>query len=115
MDASLPIIDLGYKLYKTIVGFTHSLEKRWRYGLGVSIETTLLDCLEQLIMAKNAPKPMKASYLIQASGKLEILKLKLRLLLDLKLINSTRIFQVQAPVSEMGRMLGGWLKSTHGQ
>jgi hypothetical protein len=102
---------VGYKTYKSIVGITHTLSKRWKYGLGLSIETTLLDCMEQLMLAKNAPKALEASYLIVASAKFEILKLKLRLLLDLKLINATRVFQVQAMVQEMGRMLGGWLKS----
>jgi len=62
-------------------------------------------------MAQHAPKPLKATYLIQASATLEILRLKFRLLLELHLVNETRIFQVQAVLEEIGRMLGGWLKS----
>lgn len=87
------------------------LPKRWRYGLGVSIESTILDCLAQLIMAKNAPKQLKAAYLIKASSYLEITTLKLRLILEHKLVNETKIFQTQASLAEVGRMLGGWLKS----
>jgi len=63
------------------------------------------------IMAKNAPKPAKAQYLIKANAMLEIITLKLRLLLDLKLANETKIFQLQSETAEIGRMLGGWLKS----
>ena len=62
-------------------------------------------------MAKNAPKPAKAQYLIKVNAILEIITLKLRLLLDLKLANETRIFQLQSETAEIGRMLGGWLKS----
>lgn len=83
-----------------------------RYSLGASLENSILECLGQLIMAKNAPKPLKASYLIKASSHLEISTLKLRLYLELKLANETKIFQTQAKLSETGRMLGGWLKAT---
>lgn len=62
-------------------------------------------------MAKNAPKSLKTSYLIKASSYLEIATLKTRIFLELGLINETRIFQVQAKLAEIGRMLGGWLKS----
>ena len=62
-------------------------------------------------MAKNAPKTLKAGYLIKSSAILEVLTIKMRLLLELKLANETKIFQLQAKNSEIGRMLGGWLKS----
>lgn len=66
-------------------------------------------------MAKNAPRSLKASYLIQASAQLEVVTLKIRLLLELELVNATKVFQVQAVLQEIGRMLGGWLKSCHTQ
>ncbi len=70
-----------------------------------------MDLIEQLVMAKNAPKQLKASYLIKALAQQEIALLKLRLYLELKLANETKIFQSQANLQEIGRMTGGWLKS----
>lgn len=67
--------------------------------------------MSELVMAKNAPKSLKASYLLKASGHAEIARLKLRLFLDLKIANETKIFQAQSTLEEIGRMLGGWLKS----
>lgn len=64
-----------------------------------------------MIMAKNAPKPIKASYLIKANAHLEIMTLKFRLFLEFGITNETRIFQAQAKIREIGRMLGGWIKS----
>ena len=93
---SLPIINKIYESYKDIIELNHKLTKRWRYSLGLSLENSILDCMENLVMAKNAPKPMKAGYLISAGAKLEIARLKLRLLLELKLANETKIFQLQA-------------------
>ncbi|MDD2758610.1 MAG: four helix bundle protein [Patescibacteria group bacterium] len=108
---TLPIINSTYEVYKIAVDINSHTEKRWRYSLGASLENTILDCLSELIMAKNAPKPIKAGYLIKAGAHLEITTLKLRLLLELKITNETRIFQTQAKIREIGRMLGGWLKS----
>ncbi|MBI4235044.1 four helix bundle protein [Candidatus Peregrinibacteria bacterium] len=68
--------------------------------------------MEDLIMAKNAPKTLKASYLIKASSQLEITTIKLRLFLELRLVNETKIFQTQTKLAEIGRMLGGWLRAT---
>ena len=62
-------------------------------------------------MAKNAPKPLKAGYLIKACAHQETCMLKLRLLLELKLVNETKVFQAQSTVEEIGRQIGGWLKS----
>lgn len=108
---SLPIINKTYDVYKEIIILQSKLEKRWRYSLGSGLENSILDCMESLIMAKNAPKILKAGYLIKASSKLEVSTLKLRLLLELALVSETKIFQLQAKLSEIGRMLGGWLKA----
>ncbi len=108
---SLPIINKTYEAYKSIIDINDHIQKRRRYGIGTSLEDSTLSCLESLIMAKNAPKPLKAGYLIKASSQLEISTLKLRLMLELKLVNETKIFQVQSKLAEIGRMLGGWLKS----
>ena len=79
--------------------------------MGLSLENTILDMLKELIMAKNAPKQLKSAYLIKAESYLEIAILKLRLMLELKIVNETKIFQTQAKLAEIGRMLGGWMKS----
>jgi hypothetical protein len=108
---SLPIIIKTYEIYKAVFDINNHLEKRQRYSLGQSLENTVLIMLENFIMAKNAPKPLKAAYLIKAGAQQETTVLKLRLLMELKLANQTKIFQTQAKLAEVGRMLGGWLKS----
>jgi len=108
---TLPVINLTYEIYKAVVDIVNHSEKRWRYSLGSSLENSVLDLLSELIMAKNAPKPLKAPYLIKASSHLEIATLKLRFFLELKIVNETKIFQTQHKLTETGRMLGGWLKS----
>ncbi len=113
--SSLPIINKSYELYNQFTDVNDHMIKRWRLSLGTSIEKSILTLLEQIIMAKNAPKPMKAAFLLKASGTLEVLILKIRLLLEKKLVNETRVFQLQSQTQEIGRMLGGWLKSSQSQ
>lgn len=108
---TLPIINRVYEVYKATIDITNHLEKQWRYGLGQSLENTILHLLENLIQAKNAPKPVKTGYLLKASADLEIARLKLRLFLELRMANETKIFQAQSRLEEIGRQLGGWIKS----
>ena len=108
---SLSIINRSYEAYKLAVDLVTHMEKRWRYSLGQSLETSILDYLGQLILAKNAPKGLKVGYLLQASSHLEIATLKARLCLEVTDANETKLFQLQSKQTEIGRMLGGWLKS----
>ena len=109
--ATLPIIEKTYSVYKQLVSINSKMEKAHRYGLGSSSEQSVLSLLELLFMAQHAPKPHKGAYLLKAQAQLDTLRLKLRLYLELKLANETKLFQMQADVQEAGRMLGGWLKS----
>jgi len=107
----LPIINKTYEIYKNTVEINNRLEKRWRFNFGKDLESSILEYLEILIMAKSAPKTLKAGYLLKAVAKLEVITLKFRLMLELKLVNETQIFQMQSRLAEIGRMLGGWLKA----
>jgi hypothetical protein len=111
-SATLPIIEKSYQVYKQLSGLNSKLDKTQRYGLGVSSEQSVLSLLELLFMAQHAPKAHKPAYLLKAQAQLDALRLKLRLYLELKLANETKLFQLQADAQEIGRMLGGWLKST---
>ena len=104
---TIPILQNVYMAYKRIIDINIQLTKRWRHSLGISTENSILACIEQLIMAKNAPKALKITYLIKADSHLEITRMKLRLMLELKLANETKIFQTQKILLETGRMLGG--------
>ena len=104
MSEVLPVINEVYKLYKLVVDLNEKLPKTQRYSLGQSLENSVLQIMELLIMAKNAPKSFKAPYLIKALAQQEVATLKLRLYLELKLANETRVFQAQSVLRDIGRM-----------
>ena len=107
----LPVITITYEVYKKLVELNVSLDKKYRYTLGEPTVKSCANALEQLILAKHAPKPLKASYLIQANAMAELTALKLRAMLELNLANETNLLKLQARLSESRRMLGGWRKS----
>lgn len=108
---SLPILERTYALYAIAADITAHTEKRWRYTLAQRAETAVLDLLADITMARHAPKPHKAPYLLRANGRLEMIRFSLRLMLEQGAANETKLFQAQSHAAEIGRMLGGWLKS----
>lgn len=107
----LPVINRTQELYEAIGKITEKLPALKQQTIGRRLENTILTLLELLIMAKYAPTPQKSPYLIKASAQAEIIQFHLRILLTQKLANETTLHQLQASVTEIGRMLGGWRKS----
>jgi hypothetical protein len=107
----ISVIATTYELYKKLITLTTTIDKKYRYTLA---EPVVEDCnrlLGQLILAKHAPKAVKASYLIEANAAAELTALKLRAILELKLANDTNILKLQAKLTDARRQIGGWLKS----
>ena len=107
----LPVINRTQELYENVSKITEKLSALKRQTIGRRLEEGLLELLELLIMAKHAPTAHKGAYLIKASARAEIVQFELRILLEQKLANGTTLHQLQAKLTEIGRMLGGWRKS----
>jgi len=107
----LPVINRTGELYEKVGKITEKLPALKQQTIGRRLEDRTLQLLELLIMAKHAPKPQKAPYLIKATAQAEVIQFHLRILLTQKLANETTLHQLQANVLEIGRMLGGWLRS----
>ena len=112
MSEGLPILDTCYRLYKQLYSINTSLPKAQYYRIGLSTEQSVQELIKQLVLAQNAPKLQKRTYLLQANTELELVRVKVRLYIELELANQTRLFQTSAICNDVGRMLGGWIKST---
>lgn len=108
----LPVINRTQELYENVSKITEKLPALQQKTIGKRLENSILLLLEVLIMAKHTPSAHKGTYLIKASAQAEIIQFELRILLNRKLANETTLHQLQAQVVEIGRMLGGWRKST---
>ncbi|MCL2094954.1 four helix bundle protein [Candidatus Saccharibacteria bacterium] len=107
----LPLITKTEELYGASLRVCEKLSGLQRQTLGRRLEDAILSLLEYEIMAKNAPRPNKAPYLIKACALQEVIMIFLRLMINQNLANQTTLHQLQARTLEIGRMLGGWRKS----
>lgn len=107
----LSVISLTYEIYKKLIVLNTTLDKKYRFSLGEPVVAGCADVLEQLILAKHAPKPLKSTYLISADAAAELTALKLRAILELKLSNETNVLKIQAKLTEARKQIGGWRKS----
>ncbi|HPC37611.1 MAG TPA: diversity-generating retroelement protein Avd [Candidatus Paceibacterota bacterium] len=104
-----PIFHKTYELILWFWPIANKFPKSQRFVLGQRIENTLLDFLELIIEAKNSK--IKISALAKASIKLDKLRIIIRLAKDLKFISIKQYQFAAITVDEIGKMLGGWLKS----
>lgn len=112
LDATLSIIEKTYQIYKRLVVIDAGLPNVHKISVSNTSQRALDNLLQLFFMAQHAPKTQKGAYLLKAQSQLDVLNLQLRLYLDLKLANETKIFQLLADLQEVGRMLGGWLKAS---
>jgi hypothetical protein len=108
----LPVVNRSQELYGAVRPIINKLPSLEKQTIGRRVEDGILSLLESFIMAKHAPKAHKTVYLLRATAQIELLTFQLRLLLEQKLANETTTHQLQAKLVEIGRMCGGWLKST---
>jgi hypothetical protein len=105
----LKIVNDFYILIKWYGNLLSKFPRNHHYALGLRIENTLYDILE-LLIEHNAIEG-KAAKLEQASVKLDVLRFLVRLSFDLKLISITQHHAFIEQIDNIGKQLGGWLKS----
>lgn len=108
----IPIFVKTYDLYKVFYGYLSSFPKKDRYTLGQRCEKILLEILESIISASNLSKQEKLPVLKSASTKLDVLKVMFKLCKELKVIDNNRYLTLDGKLIEIGRMLGGWIKTS---
>lgn len=93
--------------------YLYSFPKKDRYTFGQRCELTLLELLEMIILASNLSKQEKLPVLKQASTKVDLLKVLFKLGKDLNIIENKKYATLENYISEIGKMIGGWTKTTN--
>lgn len=68
--------------------------------------------LEAIILASNISKQEKLSILREVSIKVDLLRVFFRLGKDLKIIENKKYIELENSIIEIGKMVGGWIKTT---
>jgi hypothetical protein len=110
-EDEIPIFKKLYELFKLIHSYRLSVAKADRYSLWQKVENSCLDLLELILSASQQTKEAKLSDLQTASIKLSCLRVFIRLAKDTRAIDNKKYLVLQELLDEIGRMLGGWLRS----
>jgi hypothetical protein len=110
-DFDIPIFKRTYDLYKTFYGYRTVIPKQDRYTIWQRSEDTLLNLLQEILLASQMYKSEKIPALEKASTNLNLLRVFLRLMKEVKTLDNKKYIALQSLVDEIGRMLGGWIKS----
>ena len=111
-EFDIPIFKKSYDLYKLFHTLRNKAPKLDRYTVIQKCEGYLLDVIEGILRASQLPKDRKLPVLEEVNVKLELLKVFLRLLKDIKSLDLKNYALMEESADEIGRMLGGWIKST---
>ncbi len=111
-EFDIPIFKKIYELYKIFYSYRNTVSKQDRYTIWQRCENIILDILENILCASQSPKADKLPILEKTSIKLNFLRVFLRLCKEVKAIDNRKYVFLQELVDEIGRMLGGWIKST---
>ena len=107
-------VALAHKLceiYRLFHGCLKLFQKQEKYSLGTKIENTIIKVLEFVLSAAYAPKNEKYKILRRASDKIDLLKYLIRFAYETKSVNEKKYFLLEEKVIEIGKMIGGWLKT----
>lgn len=106
---NLPIFEKTYELILWLYPAVNKFPKSQRFVLGQQIENTMLNIMKGIIQA-NAERA-KLPYLKQASVDLDKLRIIIRLAKDMKFFTVRQYEFAVGKINEIGKMLGGWIKS----
>mgnify|MGYP002075372893 CR=1 FL=1 len=107
----VPIIHKTYELYRALHDQQKTIPKIDRFTLWQRSENAALDILQDLLHVGYLRPDRRPERLTIISAKLDMLRMFLRLAFDVKAINQKRYIFFQEALDEIGRMLGGWIKS----
>jgi hypothetical protein len=107
----IPIFHKIYSLYKLLYSYHVRIPKAQRYTLWQKCEETALALLEVLIGTGHQKGDDRVQSLYLLSGKLDLLKVLIRLAKDTGAIDHSQYLEIQTTIQEIGRMIGGWIKS----
>jgi len=106
----VPLVHRICEFYK-VFHVCFVLFPRENKNLGLKIENNILEILELVLTATYLPKTNKSELLLRASNKVDLLKYLIRLAHEVKSINLNKYLILEKEVLEIGKMLGGWIKS----
>lgn len=101
----------AYDLLKTAIPVLNGFPRNYKFTLGDRLQNHLTDLLEDIVEATYLPAAEKRPVLQAINRRLEKIRFLFRLAYESGLYNSTKYQLFAQQIDEIGRMVGGWIKS----
>ena len=105
----LPIIQKTYDIIKWLIPKIEKFPRSQKFVLGDRIEVAFLDFLKFVALASKTKE--KRDILAVADAKLVEIRYLCQLIVDLQYLSIKQYEYLSRAVSEIGAMLGGWIRS----
>lgn len=105
----LPVYKASYDLLLEIFNFTKNFAKEYKYTIGESLKKETVELITLIYRANS--KKNKFDVLQIARERVEVIRLFIRLMKDLKQISTKKFVRVNIKVESVSKQLTGWQKS----
>lgn len=107
----VPVLNKSYDLYKLFHEYRKVVPKQDRFTIYERSENVILGTIELLLEASYGDKERKMVILEKASVKLNVLRFLVRLMKETKTFDLKKYTAIEMIIDEIGRMVGGWIRS----
>jgi len=111
-ELEIPIFKKIYEFYKLLYSFRNNLKRQDRFTLWQKIDSLTLEIIENILLASSLSKSAKLPILERANLNLNALRVFIRLAKEVMILDNQKYLVLQENIDEIGRQLGGWIKST---
>ena len=109
LHQELPVYKASYDLLMEIFNFTKEFSKEYKYTVGESLKKETIELLTLIYRANS--RTDKQQVLQEARERIEVIRLFIRLMKDMRQINLKKFVQVNQKVEDVSKQLTGWQKS----
>lgn len=109
-NSDIPILAKLGEAYKSWHLYIQHVPKITRFTLGAKINNLFTECIDLALLASHQPREKKAETIELLNNTFDSLKFFLKLLWEVKAINTNVFTQISTQLAEIGRMIGGWMK-----
>ena len=105
---NLPVYKASYDLLVEIFKFTEKFSREYKFTLGERLKNETLDMISNIFRANTAIK--KFDLLQNARENIEIIRLYMRLLKDLKQVGLNKFVDINERIEDVSKQLTAWQK-----
>ena len=104
----LPVYKKSYDLLLQLFELTRHFKRKYKYTIGNTLKNEVLDLITLIFRANS--RTDKEAILQTAREHIEVIRLYMRALFDMKQINLKQFVQVNQHVEDISKQLSGWQK-----